>query len=91
MEQKELMESKGPYRRIDVWMRPVSQRTKRIKEPRTTTPGSKDRWEMRIRIMRRKIRAREDVAISNGKSLFYFYFIFNSLSLVFYFLFFIFL
>lgn len=43
-----------------------------MKEPRTTTPGSKDRWEMRIRITRRKMRAREDVAISNGKSLFFF-------------------
>lgn len=44
-----------------------------MKEPRTTTPGSKERWEMRIRITRRKMRAREDVAISNGKSLFYFF------------------
>lgn len=43
-----------------------------MKEPRTTTPGSKERWEMRIRITRRKMRAREDVAISNGKSLFFF-------------------
>lgn len=42
-----------------------------MKEPRTTTPGSKDRWEMRIRITRRKMRARDDVAISNGKSLFF--------------------
>lgn len=54
-------------------MRPVSQRTKRMKEPRTTTPGSKDRWEMRISSMRRKMRAREDIATSNGKSLFFFF------------------
>lgn len=54
-----------------------------MKEPRTTTPGSKERWEMSIRITRRKMRAREDVAISNGKSLFFFFSL--SLSLVFFF------
>ena len=53
-------------------MRPVSQRTKRMKEPRTTTPGRRDRWDMRIRITRRKMRASEDVAISKGKTLFFF-------------------
>ena len=43
-----------------------------MKEPRTTTPGRRDRWEMRISMTRRKIRASEDVAISNGKTLFVF-------------------
>lgn len=42
-----------------------------MKEPRTTTPGSKERWEMRTSITRRKMRAREDMAISNGKTLFF--------------------
>lgn len=51
-------------------MRPVSQRTKRMKEPSTTTPGRRDRWDMRISMTRRKIKASEDVAISNGKTLF---------------------
>ena len=40
-----------------------------MKEPRTTIPGSKEPWEMRTSITRRKMRAREDVAISNGKIL----------------------
>lgn len=65
-------------------MRPVSQRTKRMKEPRTTTPGSRERWDMRISITRRKIRASEAVAISNGKSLFFFVMCVSDFSLVFY-------
>lgn len=43
-----------------------------MKEPRTTTPGRRDRWDMRISMTRRKIKASDDVAISNGKTLFFF-------------------
>lgn len=45
-----------------------------MKEPRTTTPGRRDRWDMRISMTRRKIKASDDVAISNGKTLFFWYF-----------------
>jgi hypothetical protein len=37
----------GPQSSIEMTMRPTSQRTKRMKEPRMTIPGIRDRWEMR--------------------------------------------
>lgn len=46
-----------------------------MKEPRTTTPGRRDRWDMRISMTRRKIKASDDVAISNGKTLFFGFFL----------------
>lgn len=45
-----------------------------MKEPRTTTPGRRERWDMRISMTRRKIKASDDVAISNGKTLFFRFF-----------------
>lgn len=44
-------------------MRPVSQRTKRMKEPRTTTPGRSWRWEIRPRRIMMKIMQRAEMLI----------------------------
>ena len=47
---------------MDVSIRPVRKRTKRMKEPSITMPGRSWRWAIRPRIMRMKRMPREPVA-----------------------------
>ena len=62
--QLELTEPVGPNSWMAVSIRPVSQSTKRMKVPRMTMLGSSCRWEVRMRITRRKARAREETVTS---------------------------
>lgn len=50
-------------------MRPVSHRTKRMKQPRTIIPGRRRFCEMRTIMEKRKRRARAEMVTSKGKIL----------------------
>ena len=59
----------GPKSCIEVSTRPVSQRTKRMKVPRMTMPGSSCRWDMRPMMRPTKRMPSEETVIWYGKSL----------------------
>lgn len=67
--QFELTLPDAPKSWIDVSIKVVSHRTKRMKDPRRMIPGMSRRCAAKTRMRRRKSRVKEAVTMPNGKSL----------------------